>query len=304
MDVIVAFLRTMIRAGTPLLLATLGEIYTERSGIINLGLEGMMIVGASVAYVVAYHTGNPILGILTAICISGAMALIHAFLSITLRSNQIISGLALTMIGVGLSSYIGRDYVGKVGVKLPEIPIYPLSAIPYIGEILFEYDPIVYASLILTFILWFTLYRTKIGIIVRSVGENPSVADSQGVNVYLVRYICTILGGMLAGLSGAYLSLSYVPAWVEGMTGGRGWIAIALTIFAMWDPLKALIGAYLFGGIEVLQYNLQPMGIPPNILAMTPYILTIVTLFIASREKLRRRIGAPACLGQPYTREA
>ncbi len=293
-----------IPAGTPYLYATLGEIYAERSGILNLGVEGMMIMGAVTGFGVTLSTGNPWLGFAAAAVVGALMALIHAFMSITLRANQIVSGLALTMFGLGLSGLLGRRYIGTpLPVRVHEVPIPLLSEIPVIGPLVFNHDPIVYLSFVLVPVLGFVLFHTRLGISIRSVGENPATADAMGVNVFLIRYACTVFGGALAGIAGAYLSIVYAPAWIEGMTAGAGWIAIALTIFALWSPYRALLGAYLFGGVKVLQYRLQPLGISPNLLNTLPFVLTILVLLLATGEVQRRRIGMPAALGIPYSRE-
>jgi len=297
-------LRAAIPAGTPLLLGTLGEIYAERSGVLNLGVEGMMIMGAVTGFGVTLTTGNVWLGIAVAALVGGLLALVHAFVSITLRANQVVSGLALTMFGSGLSGLIGKRYVGiPLPFRLRSLSIPLLSDIPILGPVLFRHDPLVYLSLALVPLLWFVLFKTRAGISIRSVGEAPATADALGVNVYLVRYLCVFFGGILAGLGGAYLSVVYAPAWVEGMTAGAGWIVIALTIFAMWSPTRALIGAYLFGGVKVLQYRLQPLGISPNLLNMLPFIFTIIVLLAGTGEVIRKRIGAPSALGIPYARE-
>ena len=292
-----------IPAGTPYLYATLGEIYAERSGILNLGVEGMMIVGAVSAFGVTHSTGNPWLGILVAALVGGLLALVHAFASITLRVNQVVSGLALTMVGLGISGLWGRRYIGMpLPSRLRDAPIPVLSKIPLLGDLVFHHDVLVYLSLVLVVVMGYILFHTRVGITIRSVGENPATADAMGVNVFLVRYVCTIIGGMLAGIGGAYLSVVYTPSWIEGMTAGAGWIAIALTIFALWSPFRALFGAYLFGGVKVLQYRLQPLGISPNLLNTLPFVLTILVLLAATGEVRRRRIGMPAALGIPYTR--
>lgn len=280
--------RAAIRAGSPLLAGTLGEIIVERSGVINLGVEGMMIMGAVSAFGVAQITGNVFLGVLVATIVGGGMALIHGFMSITLRVNQYVSGIALTMFGSGLSSLIGLQYIG--------IPGYSLK------PILFNFDLLVYFFIFLVPILWLMLYKTKMGIIIRSVGENPEAADLLGINVNLVRYLCTIFGGALAGLSGAYLSVSYIPSWTQNMTVGRGWIVIALTIFASWDPVGALLGSWIFGGIEALQYRLQPLGISPSLLGTLPFIFTMLVLVVSAKESFKKRVGAPSALGKPYKR--
>lgn len=286
--ILISVIQAAIRAGSPLLVGTLGEIYTERSGVLNLGVEGMMIMGAVSAFAVAQIAGNVWPGVLAAAIVGAAMAFIHGFMSITLKVNQYISGLALTMFGSGLSSLIGQQYIGIRGYSLKPI--------------LFNFDPLVYFFILLVPILWFVLFKTKTGIDIRSVGENPEAADSSGVNVYLVRYLCTIFGGMLIGLSGAYLSVSYIPSWTQNMTLGRGWIILALTIFASWDPRGALLGAWIFGGIEALQYRLQPLGISPSLLGTLPFVFTILILVISTRGTFRRRMGAPSALGKPYRR--
>lgn len=304
LEFIVAALKAAIPAGTPLLFGTLGEIYAERSGVLNLGIEGMMIMGAVTGFGVTLATGNVWIGVALAAMAGGLLALIHAFLSITLRANQVVSGLALTMFGLGMSGLIGKRYVGiPLPCRLRVAPIPLLKEIPLLGPILFQHDPLVYLSLLLVPLLWFVLFKTRAGISIRSVGESPATADALGVSVYLVRYLCVSLGGVLAGLGGAYLSLIYAPAWIEGMTAGAGWIVIALTIFAMWSPGRALIGAYLFGTVKVLQYRLQPLGVSPNLLNMLPFIFTIIVLLAGTGEVIRKRIGAPSALGIPYARE-
>jgi simple sugar transport system permease protein len=293
-----------VPAGTPYLFSTLGEIYAERSGVLNLGIEGMMIMGAVTGFGVAMATGNPWLGILAAALVGGLLSLIHAFVSITLRANQIVSGLALTMLGLGLSGLLGKRYIGlPLRARLEEVPIPLLSEIPFLGPLLFDHDPMVYLSLVLVPVMGFILFHTRIGISIRSVGENPATADAMGVNVYRIRYLCVFVGGVLAGLGGAYLSVVYTPSWIEGMTAGAGWIAIALTIFSLWNPYRALLGAYLFGGVKVLQFRLQPLGISPNLLNTLPFILTILVLLAATGQVVRQRIGMPAALAIPYARE-
>ena len=296
-------LAMMISAGTPLLLSTLGEIYAERSGILNLGVEGMMALGAVVAFYITLTTGNPALGLAAAAVAGLALSSLHAFISITIRSNQVVSGLALSMLGIGLSSLIGKGLIGmplRHALEKLEVPL--LRDIPLLGAF-FRQNALTYLSYLLAASLWFIMFKTKIGICIRMSGENPRVADTMGVNVFRLRYLCTLLGGALAGLGGAYLSIAYTPAWIEGMTAGQGWIALALVIFAAWNPLYALAGAYLFGGIRVLQYRLQPLGISPPLLQTLPYVCTIVVLVAFSTEKLRRKLGAPSALGKPYSRE-
>jgi ABC-type uncharacterized transport system permease subunit len=301
---ILSALRATIPAGTPLLFGTLGEVYSERSGVLNLGVEGMMIMGAVTAFGVSFATGNIWLGILAAALAGALLALIHAFACITLRVNQVVSGLALTMLGQGLSGILGKQFIGQpLPVEMPTVHIPILSDLPVLGPLLFRYDPLVYLAILLVPVLWFVLYRTRWGLSLRSVGESPETADALGVNVTLVRYVAVAFGGALSGLGGAYLSVVYSPSWIEGMTAGAGWIVIALTIFAMWDPLRALLGAYLFGGVRVLQYRLQPLGISPNILAMLPFFFTTLVLWVSAGEAARKRIGAPAALMKAYSRE-
>ncbi|MGY0287736.1 MAG: ABC transporter permease [Candidatus Methanodesulfokora washburnensis] len=297
-----SIISTILVSGTPLLYSTLGEIYAERSGVMNLGVEGMMIMGAVTAFIVGKITGNLLLAVLTAILVGIALSLIHAFVSITMRGNQTVSGLALTMFGLGLSSVIGIKYVGSPGISFNPIRIPFLSQIPLLGP-LFRMDALFYLSIILAVVMWYILFRTKIGIRIRACGENPAVADALGVNVSLIRYACTAIGGGLAGLGGAYLTTVSAPFWGDVMTtAGRGWIAIALVIFSFWSPLRAIVGAYLFGGIEAIQFNLQAYGIPTDILGMMPYIATIVVM-IFSMSGMKRRFGAPAALGVPFVRE-
>ena len=305
MDWLESILRRTIAQGTPLLLATLGEIIAERSGIMNLGIEGMMSLGAVSGFIIAFQTGSPFLGMLMAIIIVAAFSALHAGVTVSLNSNQVISGLALTMLGLGLSGLLGKPYIGKpLLLKMKAINIPLLGDIPFIGPILFNQDLYFYLAVLLGIGAWIFLYKTRAGITVRSVGENPRAAESQGINVRMVRYICTAVGGAFAGLAGSQLSLSYSKSWIEGMTAGRGWIVIALTIFAMWDPRRAFAGAFLFGGIFVLQYPLQSIGISPNLLATLPYVTTLLALLLYSLSKAgRRKMSAPAMLGEPYRRD-
>jgi len=289
--------------GTPLLLGTLGEIYAERSGVLNLGVEGMMIMGAYSAFTTAYISGNPWLGILVAAVVGGAFSLIHAFASVTLKANQVVSGLSLTMLGLGLSGMFGRGWEGKpLPVSIPKITVSGLSKIPFLGPIFFEgQNLIVYLTILLVPLLWYILYRTRIGITIRSVGESPATADSLGINVNRVRYVCVFVGGILAGVAGGYLSVAYRPAWTEGMTAGMGWIVIALTIFAFWNPAYGMLGAYLFAALYHLAFRLQPW-VSPELLKAMPYAFAILVLIFVSRGTLQKRMGAPAALSLPYTR--
>jgi simple sugar transport system permease protein len=269
--------------GTPLLWAALGEVYAERSGVVNLGVEGMMILGAFSAFAVAQTTGNSLLGLAVAAAAGALAALLHAFMAITLRANQYVSGLALTMLGLGLSALLGRRWEG-----LPLL------------DTLAEVSIFTWASLLLAAALWFVLYHTRWGIILRSAGEAPAAVDTLGVNVSLVRYLAVIFGGALAGVGGGFLSVAYRPSWTEGMTNGLGWIAIAIAIFASWDPLRAVAGAFLFGALFHLSFRLQTW-VAPEPLQMMPFAFTIVVLALTARRGGRVQ-GAPAALGLPYIR--
>jgi len=301
-DLIVSVAQRTLIAGTPLLIGTIGEVICERSGILNLGVEGVMSIGAVAAFVVTFYTQNLWLGLMAAILAGMVISIIHAFASVSLQSNQVVSGLALTMLGLGISSLAGKPYVGKsLAEKMDTVAIPFLSDIPIVGKILFVQSPFFYMAIVLALAAWFVLEYTELGIKIRSAGENPKATEAQGVNVSLIRYGCILVGGGFSGMAGANLSISYSKLWIEGMTAGRGWIVIALTIFALWNPLRAMVGAFLFGGIFVLQYLLQPLGISPNFLAMLPYIATLlVLLLIGLRDS--RKLSAPAMLGEPYKR--
>lgn len=300
----VSICQAAVTAGTPILFAALGEILAERSGVLNLGVEGMMLVGAVSGFLVTVRTGSPWLGVLGALVAGGLMALIHAVLCVGLRANQVVSGLALTLFGTGLSGYLGKPLIGVPApstFRAVDVPL--LGDIPFLGPVVFGHDYLVYTSYLLVPALWFFLYRTRPGLHMRAVGENPAAGDAMGINVAWTRYIYTVAGGVLAGAAGAYLSLAYAPTWLENMTAGRGWIAVALVIFAGWNPLVALAGSYLFGGVDALGLRIQAVGtvIPSFFLSMLPYVFTILVLLISARG--RRRVGAPAALGLAYDRE-
>jgi simple sugar transport system permease protein len=265
----------------------------------------MMLAGAVMGFMSSYRTGNIWLGVIIAMFAGGILACIHAFLTVTLKANQVVSGLALTMFGTGLSAYIGKSLIGIPAINtFKPIMIFLLSDIPVIGQIFFQQNALVYLSYVLAVIIWFVLFKTRIGLNIRAVGENPAAADAMGINVFLTRYIAIIFGGMFAGLGGAYLSLSYAPAWLENMTSGRGWIAVAMVIFSSWNPLRALAGSYFFGGIDALGYRLQIIGVrvPSYFLRMLPYLLTIAVLIISNLNKKNRK-NTPAALGTSYDRE-
>ena len=301
-EIIISVVQRTLVAGTPLLLGTVGEIISERSGILNLGVEGVMAVGAVTAFIVTHHTGNPWLGLCAAIVAGMLISIVHAFASVSLQSNQVVSGLALTMLGLGLAGLLGKPYVGKpLAIKINAMPIPFLSDIPIVGPVLFNQSPFFYLAILLAIGVWFMLEHTLLGIRIRSAGENPKATETQGVNVSLIRYLSVLAAGGFSAMAGAHLSISYSKSWIEGMTAGRGWIVIALTIFALWNPLRAVVGAFLFGGIFVLQYMLQPLGISPNFLAMLPYLATLLVLVVGGLRD-SRRLNAPAMLAEPYRR--
>ena len=309
MEALISFLNAAIVAGTPLLFATLGEIITERSGNLNLGVEGMMLMGAVMGFMVGMVTGNAALALLAAMIAGACGALIFAFLTITLRANQVVCGLTLTIFGSGFADFVGQDLVGQIapeGLRMffrpYSIPL--LGDIPFIGPVLFRQDAFVYLGYLTAILLGVYLYKTSWGMNLRAVGENPGAADAAGINVTLYKYLHTLLGGALCGLGGAYLSLVYVPALQEGVTAGRGWIAVALVIFATWNPYKALFGAYLFGGLDIIGFRIQGMGINVSqyFIDMLPYLVTITVLVVVSMKKSKEKAG-PKSLGNAYFRE-
>ncbi|BAY80159.1 putative permease protein of sugar ABC transporter (plasmid) [Nostoc linckia NIES-25] len=291
-----------IRAATPLIFAALGELITEKSGVLNLGVEGMMLVGAAGGFIAASVTGNIYFGLLIALVSGIAIALIHALLTVTIAANQVATGLALSIFGSGLSAFIGAGYVGKTITGLQPVDIPVLKSIPLLGKVLFNQDILVYASVILAILLWWFLGSTRAGLVLRSIGESPDAADALGLPVSKVRYLAVMFGGAMAGLAGGYLSLAYTPLWAENMTGGRGWIAIALVVFATWKPERIFLGAYLFGGVGAIQLILQGLGvnISPYILSSLPYLASILVLVLISRDNTRIQLETPASLGQPF----
>jgi simple sugar transport system permease protein len=317
MDVII-ILQAGVASGTVLLFATIGELFAERSGILNLGVEGMMLIGAMSAFSVALATGNPWLGVLAAMLAAGLFSQIHAFIVITLQADQVVSGLALTFLGVGISLVLGEG-LSKAGAVslLPRFSIPLLSQIPLIGPVFFlDQSVLVYIGFLLTPLAAYYIYRTRPGMHLRAVGEYPAAADAAGINVYRLRYLYVFVGGALAGLAGATISLAVSPGWFSELTtAGQGWIAIGLVIFAQWDPFRAMFGAYAFGALRRLTLDIQGpttlLGMPNPFffnpywgffLQMVPYAFTIIVLVIGSREAMRKRLGAPAALGTPYIR--
>ena len=309
MDGIISFLAAAIVAGTPLLFATVGEIVTEKSGHLNLGVEGLMMMGAVMGFQIGLTTGSPIMALLAAMIAGAFGGLIFAFLTVSLRANQVVTGLTLTIFGTGLASFLGQKLIGQVTTdsvkgffRAFDFPL--LSQIPIIGRIFFRHDVFVYFGYAVAIGVAIYLYKTRPGRNIRAIGENPGAADAAGINVNMYKYFHILFGGALCGLGGAYLSLVYVPAWQDGVTAGRGWIAVALVIFASWNPLKALIGAYLFGGLDIIGFRIQGSGfyISQYIIDMLPYVVTILVLVVVSMRK-SRELSPPRSLGVPYFRE-
>ena len=300
MDFAQAILITVMTAATPLLIASIGELVVEKSGVLNLGLEGMMAVGASCGFAAAILTGSTLIGIGASILAGILLSAIFAFLVLGLATNQVASGLALTILGLGLSGLIGAGFVGTTRQAIPPIHLPGLSDLPAIGRVIFGQDPFVYLSLLLAVLAVAFLNRSRLGLNLKAIGENHTSAHGLGLKVIKTRFLAILFGGACAGLAGAYLSLVYTPFWSPGMTAGRGWIALALVVFASWKPYRVLFGAYLFGGATVLQLHAQAasLGIPSQILSAFPYIATIVALVIMSVG--RSTIGAPASLGTPF----
>jgi simple sugar transport system permease protein len=303
MDIsIVSLIATLIVAATPILLAATGELIVEKSGVLNLGVEGMMIMGAICGFIAAVSTGSPLLGFCIAALSGALLSLLFAILTQYLLANQVASGLALTLFGLGLAALLGHSYSGIKPPSTPKIEWFGLSDIPVIGPIIFNHDLMVYFSLFLVFVVWIFLRFTRVGLILRAVGENHAAAHALGYKVIRIRVLAIMFGGACAGLGGAYLSLIRVPQWTEGMTAGAGWIALAIVVFASWKPWRLILGAYLFGGVTILQLNLQANGfdIPVSYLSMAPYLVTIVVLVIMSADRTRASINAPASLGKIF----
>lgn len=302
MDIFQSILLTIATAATPLLIAAIGELVVERSGVLNLGVEGMMVIGAVVGFAVSLQTGSPWLGVLAAILAGALFSLPFAFLTLTLVTNQVATGLALTLAGLGLSGLIGEMFVGQAGVRLANIQVPVLSDLPVVGKLLFGQDPIFYLSLILVAAVSWFLFKTRAGLTLRSVGDNHTSAHALGIPVVKVRYLAVMFGGACAGLAGAHLSLVYTPQWVENMTAGRGWIALALVVFASWRPWRVVGGAYLFGAVTIGQLHAQALGlgIPSQLLSSLPYLATIIVLVLISGNRRLTMMNTPASLGRPF----
>ena len=305
MNELQAILLTIVTASTPLLLAALGELVVERSGVLNLGVEGMMVMGAVCGFAAAVATGSPGLGVLGAIAAGLGMAMLFAFLTQTLLTNQIATGLALTLFGVGVSGLIGESYTGQPGIKVTGVEIAYLSDLPFLGAVVFGQDIVVYLSFALAVGVAWVFAKTRLGLIIRAVGCNHDSAHALGYRVIAVRYGCILFGGACAGLAGGYLSLVYTPQWIENMTAGRGWIALALVIFATWVPGRVVLGAYLFGTVWIMGLYVQGLGvdIAPQLLASLPYLVTIAALVLISRNRMLAKVNTPACIGQPFVAE-
>ncbi len=302
-DPSVLILLTVISAATPLLFAALGELVVEKSGVLNLGVEGLMLAGAVSAFATMVTTGSAILAILAGALAGAGLALVFGLLTLSLMTNQVATGLALTIFGIGLSALAGSGFVGIPVEPLPKLDLPIVSSLPVIGPLLFGHDALVYLSIVMTAVVAWFLTRTRAGMILRAVGESDESAHAIGYNVIAVRYLAVLFGGVMCGLGGAFLSLSYTPMWADEMTAGRGWIALALVVFGTWRPWRVLAGAYLFGGVTILQLHAQGLGaigIPAQVFSMLPYLATILVLTIISARTLGRRLNAPACLGKPF----
>jgi len=306
MDSLTEIIVLTLAAGTPLVLAALGELVAEKSGVLNLGVEGMMLTGAVVAFIAAADTGNAWLGVAAGVAAGAALSFVFAVLTLSLLANQVASGLALALFGVGLSAFVGKAYLNAVITGLAPLAIPWFSDIPVIGRLVFGLNPLVYVSLLLLAGVHWFIHRTRAGLALRAVGESPDSAHAIGLPVVRIRYAAVVFGGGCAGLAGAFLAVAYTPMWAEGMSAGRGWIALALVVFATWKPWRVLLGAYLFGGVTLASFQAQAGGIalPSQVLSMLPYVATIVVLALISRDAGVIRRNAPASLGKPFHPDA
>ena len=298
-------LASIMASSDPLIIASSGELITERSGVLNLGVEGMMIVGAMSGFALMVVTGNLFVAIIGSMIAGVLISCIFAFLTQSLITNHVATGLALTIFGVGISAMIGKNFVGIPGKEFPVLFENLKETIPLLSPILFGHSIIFYFAFSLPIFTYYFLKKTKIGLIIRAVGDSPDSASNQGINVKLVRYCCILYGGAMCGLAGAYLSLIYTPQWIENMTAGRGWIALALVVFATWNPLKILVGAMIFGGLTIIQFHMQAVGlrIPVQFLTALPYLVTIIVLVVISRNSRKIRLNTPSSLGKSFYKE-
>ncbi|PID63969.1 MAG: ABC transporter permease [Gammaproteobacteria bacterium] len=301
-EFLLATLLTVITAATPLVYAAIGELVTERSGVLNLGVEGMMLMGAVAAFGTSFATGSDTLAILAGLGAGMLMALLFGVLALSLQASQVATGLALTIFGIGLSALVGKPLVGQAIDSLPKIPIPGLAEIPFLGPLLFKHDVLVYGSFVMVVLVAFFLAKSRAGLVLRAVGDSHDAAHALGLGVIRVRYLATLFGGAMSGLAGAYLSLAYTPLWTEAMSAGRGWIALALVVFATWRPARVLFGAYLFGGVSILQLHAQAGGleVASQFMSMLPYLATIIVLVLVSRDRGAIRRHAPAAIGKPF----
>ena len=302
MEILIPAILTIITAATPLLFAALGEMVTEKSGVLNLGLEGMMVMGAITGFVAVHYSGSITVAILAAMLAGAMMAAIFALMVLKFHASQVPTGLALTIFGIGLSALIGQSMIGIAYEGIPIVVIPLLSDIPLFGQLFFQHDFLVYLSIFMVFAIYYFLNKTRAGLILRAVGDSHDAAHAMGYSVVTIRLLATLFGGAMAGLGGAYLSLAYSPLWVEQMTAGRGWIALALVVFATWRTERILLGAYLFGGISILQLHAQALGIgvPAQVMAMLPYLATIIVLVVISRDSAKIKLNSPASLGRDF----
>lgn len=301
-DLIANILFATIRTGTPLLMVALGELVCEKSGVLNLGQEGMMLMGAVAGFIAAFHTDSIALGFLFAIFAGISMSLLFGYIALNLNANQVATGLALTIFGTGLSGFIGLNYVGESLEGVKAIPIIGLSSIPLIGKAFFSHDVFVYLSIFMCVLVYYFFKRSRAGLIVKAVGESPEAAQAIGLSVLSVRYLAVMFGGAMAGMAGAYLSLVYTPLWADNMTAGRGWIALALVVFASWRVERVIFGAYLFGAASIMHLILQGynVSVSPNLLATIPYVATILVLVMLSTNQAKVKLYAPVSLGKPF----
>lgn len=299
---LLAIFASTVTAATPLIYAALGETVVEKAGVLNLGIEGMMLVGAVAGFAATLATGSPVIGFIAAACAGILMSLLFAVLTLSLQANQVATGLALTLFGIGLSAFVGHDFAGTPIAGLKKLPIPFLSDIPVLGKLLFSYDAMVYGSILLFIAVQWFLVKSYAGLKIRAIGESPTVAHEVGHPVIWIRYCAVMFGGATAGIAGAYLSLVQTPMWVEGMTAGKGWIALALVVFGTWKPLRVVLGAYLFGGVTVMQLFAQGfgLGIPSEFLSMLPYVATIVVLVIICRDPKTILLNQPLSLGKSF----
>jgi len=302
MDIAVNILLTIATAATPLLVAAIGELVVERSGVLNLGVEGMMIMGAVAGFGAGYLTGSPWLGLLAAVLVGALFSLLFAVMTLSLATNQVATGLSLTLLGLGLSGMMGTGFVGLPGERLPNLYIPFLTDLPVVGRLVFGQDPVFYISIaLIAGVAWF-LFRTRTGLTLRSIGDSHTSAHALGIHVLRYRYLAVLFGGACAGLAGGQLSLVYTPQWVENMAAGRGWVSLALVGFAAWRPWRVLAGAYIFGAVWIGQLHAQAFGIPvpSQFLSSLPYLATIAVLVLISRNKRLTMMNTPAALGQPF----